>query len=94
MSNVTIMNHPLIKHKISMLRNENTGTNEFRTLVEEIAMLMGYEALRDLPTEDVESKRLDTSGSTETRRHTSRMSITVNCRIRSSREQSLLLIQC
>ena len=56
MSNVTIMNHPLIKHKISMLRNENTGTNEFRTLVEEIAMLMGYEALRDLPTEDVEIK--------------------------------------
>ena len=54
MSNVTIMKHPLIKHKISMLRNENTGTNEFRTLVEEIAMLMGYEALRDLPTEDVE----------------------------------------
>lgn len=56
MSNVTIMNHPLIKHKILMLRNENTGTNEFRTLVEEIAMLMGYEALRDLPTEDVEIK--------------------------------------
>lgn len=56
MSNVTIMNHPLINHKISMLRNENTGTNEFRTLVEEIAMLMGYEALRDLPTEDVEIK--------------------------------------
>ena len=56
MSNVTIMDHPLIKHKISMLRNENTGTNEFRTLVEEIAMLMGYEALRDLPTEDVEIK--------------------------------------
>ena len=56
MSNVTIMNHPLIKHKISMLRIENTGTNEFRTLVEEIAMLMGYEALRDLPTEDVEIK--------------------------------------
>lgn len=56
MSNVTIMNHPLIKHKISMLRSENTGTNEFRTLVEEIAMLMGYEALRDLPTEDVEIK--------------------------------------
>ena len=56
MSNVTIMYHPLIKHKISMLRNENTGTNEFRTLVEEIAMLMGYEALRDLPTEDVEIK--------------------------------------
>ena len=54
MQNVTIMDHPLIKHKISMLRDKNTGTNEFRTLVEEIAMLMGFEALRDLPTEDVE----------------------------------------
>ena len=54
MQNVTIMEHPLIKHKISMLRDKNTGTNEFRTLVEEIAMLMGFEALRDLPTEHVE----------------------------------------
>ena len=52
--NVTILDHPLIKHKISMLRDKNTGTNEFRRLVEEIAMLMGYEALRDLPTEEVE----------------------------------------
>ena len=42
MQNVTIMDHPLIKHKISMLRDKNTGTNEFRTLVEEIAMLMGF----------------------------------------------------
>lgn len=48
------MEHPLIQHKISMLRDKNTGTNEFRTLVEEIAMLEGFEALRDLPTEDVE----------------------------------------
>ncbi|MCR5145465.1 MAG: uracil phosphoribosyltransferase [Lachnospiraceae bacterium] len=52
--NVTILEHPLIKHKITMLRDKNTGTNEFRTLVEEIAMLMGFEALRDLPTEEVE----------------------------------------
>ncbi len=52
--NVYILDHPLIKHKISMLRDKNTGTNEFRKLVEEIAMLMGYEALRDLPIEDVE----------------------------------------
>ncbi|MBQ2089503.1 MAG: uracil phosphoribosyltransferase [Lachnospiraceae bacterium] len=52
--NVTILDHPLIKHKITMLRDKRTGTNEFRTLVEEIAMLMGYEALRDLPTEDIE----------------------------------------
>ncbi|MBO6155548.1 MAG: uracil phosphoribosyltransferase [Lachnospiraceae bacterium] len=52
--NVTIIDHPLIKHKITKLRDKSTGTNEFRTLVEEIAMLMGYEALRDLPTEDIE----------------------------------------
>ena len=54
MANTVIMEHPLIQHKISMLRDKNTGTNEFRTLVEEIAMLEGFEALRDLPTEDVE----------------------------------------
>ena len=54
MENVYIMDHPLIQHKISMLRNKNTGTNEFRKLVEEIGILMGYEALRDLPVEDVE----------------------------------------
>ena len=54
--NVTFLAHPLIQHKISMLRDENTGTNEFRKLVEEIATLMGFEALRDLPLEDVEVK--------------------------------------
>ncbi|MGN0987937.1 MAG: uracil phosphoribosyltransferase, partial [Otoolea sp.] len=54
MENVTIFNHPLIQHKISLLRDKRTGTNEFRSLIEEIAMLMGYEALRDLPLEDVE----------------------------------------
>ena len=53
MSKVQVMDHPLIQHKISRLRDKTTGTNEFRSLVEEIAMLMGYEALRDLPTEDV-----------------------------------------
>ena len=56
MENVKILNHPLLQHKISRLRDETTGTNEFRALVEEIAMLMGYEALSDLPTEDVEVK--------------------------------------
>lgn len=40
MENVYIMDHPLIQHKISMLRNKNTGTNEFRKLVEEIGILM------------------------------------------------------
>ncbi|MBQ5954197.1 MAG: uracil phosphoribosyltransferase [Lachnospiraceae bacterium] len=54
MDNVTILTHPLIKHKITMLRDIHTGTNEFRQLVEEIATLMGYEALRDLPLEDIE----------------------------------------
>lgn len=54
MENVTYIDHPLVQHKISMLRKKTTGTNEFRTLVEEIATLMGYEALRDLPLEHVE----------------------------------------
>ena len=53
MTDYTVMTHPLIQHKISKLRDKNTGTAEFRALVEEIAMLMGYEALKDLPTEDV-----------------------------------------
>ena len=52
--NVTVMDHPLIKHKISLLRDKNTGTNEFRKLVEEIAMLEAFEALRNLPLKDVE----------------------------------------
>lgn len=54
MENVYIMEHPLIQHKISLLRDKSTGTNEFRKLIEEIAVLMGFEALRDLPLEDVE----------------------------------------
>ncbi len=49
--NITIFNHPLIRHKISSLRNKETGTNEFRKLVGEIATLEGFEALSDLPTE-------------------------------------------
>lgn len=54
MNNVTILNHPLIQHKVSMLRDKNTNTKDFRELVTEIAMLMGYEATRDLPVEQVE----------------------------------------
>lgn len=56
MATVMIMDHPLIRHKISLLRDKTTGTKDFRVLVEEIAMLMGYEALRDLPTEMVPVK--------------------------------------
>ncbi len=53
-NNIKIQTHPLIKHKITLLRKVETGTNEFRQLVEEIAMLMAFDALRDLPTEEVE----------------------------------------
>lgn len=53
-SNVTVFNHPLISHKISLLRDINTGSMQFRQLIEEIATLMGYEAMRDLPTQEID----------------------------------------
>ncbi|MBQ2105553.1 MAG: uracil phosphoribosyltransferase [Lachnospiraceae bacterium] len=53
MENITVCDHPLIKHKLTMIRDKNTGTNEFRAIIEEIAMLIGYEALRDLALEEV-----------------------------------------
>lgn len=49
MGKIFVCNHPLIKHKITLLRNENTGTKDFRNITKEIAMLMGYEAFRELP---------------------------------------------
>ena len=52
--NVTVLEHPLITHKISILRDKNTPTSEFRQLVKEIAIMEGYEALRNVPTKDVE----------------------------------------
>lgn len=52
--NIYIFDHPLIKHKITFLRDKSTGTNEFRKLVEEIAMLEGYEALADLPIKEID----------------------------------------
>lgn len=54
MANVTITNHPLIQHKLSILRDKSTASKEFRALIGEIAMLMCYEATRDLPLKDVE----------------------------------------
>jgi len=54
MGRVVIMDHPLIQHKITLIRDENTGTKDFRELVEEIAMLMAFEVTRDLPLEEVE----------------------------------------
>ena len=54
MGKVYVFDHPLIQHKVSLLRDKNTGTKEFRELVEEIAMLMAYEVTRDLPLKDVD----------------------------------------
>ena len=56
MANVHILDHPLIQHKLAILRNENTGVKEFRELIGEISGLMCYEATRNLPTEEVEVK--------------------------------------
>lgn len=56
MSNVQIMDHPLIKHKISYIRQENVGSRDFRAVVGEIAALMCYEATRDLKLQDVKIK--------------------------------------
>ncbi|MEY8463094.1 uracil phosphoribosyltransferase [Streptococcus merionis] len=54
MGKFQVISHPLIQHKLSILRRIDTPTKAFRELVNEIAMLMGYEVLRDLPVEDVE----------------------------------------
>ena len=56
MANVHILDHPLIQHKLSLIRDENTGSKDFRELVEEVAMLMAYEVTRDFPLQDVEVK--------------------------------------
>ena len=57
-----IMDHPLIKHKISLIRDKHTGSKEFRELISEIATLMCYEATRDLPLKEVE---IETDGAQE-----------------------------
>ena len=56
MSKVFVMDHPLIQHKITMLRDESTTTKDFRELANEIAILIGYEATKDLELEDVKVK--------------------------------------
>lgn len=53
MSELYITNHPLIQHKLSILRDKSTGTKQFRELIEELAMLICYESTRDLPLEEV-----------------------------------------
>ena len=54
MSTLHVIDHPLIQHKLSIMRNKDTGSKEFRELLDEIGMLMAYEVTRDLPLEDVE----------------------------------------
>ena len=53
MSTLHIVDHPLIQHKLSIMRNKKTGSKDFRELLNEIAMLMGYELTRDLPLEEI-----------------------------------------
>lgn len=54
MANLHIIDHPLVQHKITLLRDKNTGTKEFRELVSELAMFICYEATRDLPLKEIE----------------------------------------
>jgi len=54
MSQVHVINHPLILHKLSLMRDKHTGTKDFKELLKEIAMLMGYEVTRDIPLDDFE----------------------------------------
>ena len=54
MSKLVVVDHPMIQHKLSILRDKNTGSREFRALVKEIGMLMVYEITRDLPLEEIE----------------------------------------
>ena len=54
MGKIMVFNHPLIQHKVSMMRDKNTTSKEFRDLAREVAMLMAFEVTRDLPTKEVE----------------------------------------
>ncbi len=56
MADVHVLNHPLIQHKLSLIRDERTGSKEFRELVEEVAMLMAYEVTRDFALQEIEVK--------------------------------------
>ena len=54
MQNVTVVDHPLVQHKLTFLRDRNTGTKDFRALLKELSTLMAYEVTRDLPLEEIE----------------------------------------
>ncbi len=57
MAKVVVFDHPLIKHKLTFIRDKNTGSKEFRELVTEVSMLMGYEVTRDFPLEEIEIEK-------------------------------------
>ena len=54
MSLLHVINHPMVQHKLTIMRDKNTGSKDFRELLNEISLLMGYEVTRDIPLEDVE----------------------------------------
>ncbi|AFQ46371.1 uracil phosphoribosyltransferase [Desulfosporosinus meridiei] len=56
MPKLQVLDHPLIQHKLSLIRDEETGSKEFRALVEEVSMLMAYEVTRDFPLQEIEVK--------------------------------------
>ena len=57
MSQVHVIDHPMIQHKLTIMRKKTTGSKDFRELLKEIALLMGYEVTRDIPLADVEIGR-------------------------------------
>lgn len=65
MGNVHVLDHPLIQHKLTYIRDNNTGTKEFRELVDEVAMLMAFEITRNLPVQDVETQTPVTTANTK-----------------------------
>ena len=54
MSLLHVINHPMVQHKLTIMRDKNTGSKDFRELLKEISLLMGYEVTRDIPLEDIE----------------------------------------
>ena len=54
MSQIHVIDHPMIQHKLTIMRKKETGSKDFRELLKEISLLMGYEVTRDLPLDDIE----------------------------------------
>ncbi|MEN1967677.1 uracil phosphoribosyltransferase [Lentibacillus sp. N15] len=65
MGNVHVLDHPLIQHKLTYIRDKETGTKEFRELVDEVSMLMAFEITRNLPTQEIETNTPVTSAKTK-----------------------------